>query len=289
MKEYTYQDILNATDAYTHDGVFHADDVFATALLKYINPKMKIHRTRELPSGDILAYDIGGGQFDHHTGTTKVRDNEVPYSSFGLIWKVVGKDVMGDEIKANIVDNNLVQPIDITDCTGEQNILSKSIYLFNPLPYEVEENCFWSAAATAFNILQRELANVRYKFSDEVVNKVKKYYDDSEDKHIIILEEPLPWMDILIPTEAEFVVHPGKDGWVTRNVPIEQGTKEGKCYFPEEWRGLETYHLAEVTGIEDAKFCHKSGYLCITNTKESAIQLCKKALHESNKNKTIKL
>ena len=49
---------------YTHAGVFHADDVFATALLKLIDPNFRIVRGYEPPTHpEALIYDIGEGEF----------------------------------------------------------------------------------------------------------------------------------------------------------------------------------------------------------------------------------
>lgn len=60
--------MLTVPDAcMTHAGVFHADDVFASALLRLLNPQVSIRRVRELPEEFCgLAFDIGGGEFDHH-------------------------------------------------------------------------------------------------------------------------------------------------------------------------------------------------------------------------------
>ena len=83
-----------------HDGTFHADDVFALAILKLVEPKIKIIRTREV---DILkkvdirvdvgrTYNPKTGDFDHHQKEfTNKRPNNIPYASAGLIWQHFGK------------------------------------------------------------------------------------------------------------------------------------------------------------------------------------------------------
>ena len=53
-------------DALTHSGKFHADDVFSSALLKIINPNIKIIRAFDVPKDfDGIVFDIGCGKFDH--------------------------------------------------------------------------------------------------------------------------------------------------------------------------------------------------------------------------------
>ena len=52
---------------FTHGGKFHADDVFATALLMIVRPDIKVTRGFVVPDGfDGIVYDVGCGMFDHH-------------------------------------------------------------------------------------------------------------------------------------------------------------------------------------------------------------------------------
>ena len=73
----------------THNGVFHADDVFACATLSLIFPDSEIVRSRDpkiLASCDFRV-DVGGkydpstNDFDHHQGKI-LRDNGIPYAAF---------------------------------------------------------------------------------------------------------------------------------------------------------------------------------------------------------------
>lgn len=59
----------------THNGVFHSDEVAAIALLNVVRQaldlsRVSVIRTRdtELLSKCDITVDVGGGQFDHHTG-----------------------------------------------------------------------------------------------------------------------------------------------------------------------------------------------------------------------------
>lgn len=131
----------------THNGNFHADDVFTVAALKQLFTSAKIIRTRDL---DVIAQadlvlDVGGvydadtGRFDHHQrGGAGARENGIPFSSFGLMWQKYGlKLCSGDQEVADSVDKNLVSAIDAIDCghvdgplTGVS--LSQTISMFNP-------------------------------------------------------------------------------------------------------------------------------------------------------------
>ena len=47
-------------NGFTHAGKFHADDVFATALLQILRPDIKITRGFVVPDGfDGIVYDVG--------------------------------------------------------------------------------------------------------------------------------------------------------------------------------------------------------------------------------------
>ncbi len=91
--------------AVTHCGSFHTDDVFACATLslyfKKNNLKYKLIRTRDdniIKKADYV-FDVGGiydpkiDRFDHHQyGGAGKRENNIPYASFGLVWKKFGPE-----------------------------------------------------------------------------------------------------------------------------------------------------------------------------------------------------
>ena len=68
-------------NGFTHAGKFHADDVFATALLQILRPDIKITRGFTVPDDfDGIVYDIGFGMFDHHQEPRETRANGIPLS-----------------------------------------------------------------------------------------------------------------------------------------------------------------------------------------------------------------
>lgn len=115
--------------AVTHDATFHADDVFAGAVLTIACPDVEIARTRDaaqIAAADV-AFDVGGGRYDHHQPEGGgVRPNGVPYAAFGLIWRDYGPRAVervlptppsAAECAAIVaeVDRALAQPIDAAD------------------------------------------------------------------------------------------------------------------------------------------------------------------------------
>jgi uncharacterized UPF0160 family protein len=53
---------------------------------------------------------------------------------------------------------------------------------------------------------------------------------------------------------------------------------EPRAKFSESWTGLRGSELATSSGIEDAVFCHKAGYLFVAKSKEGVIEAARKAL-----------
>lgn len=92
----------------THNGVFQADDVFAVAALLIAYPDAYVIRTRDpqqLATADIVV-DVGGvydhdkRRYDHHQrGRAGERENGVPYSAFGLVWKHLGMMILQEELR----------------------------------------------------------------------------------------------------------------------------------------------------------------------------------------------
>src|SRR3989344_7953949 len=86
----------------THNGDFHADDVFAMASLMLLHKnKIEIMRTRDeaiINKGANYVIDVGGiydderNIFDHHqSGGAGERSSGIPYASFGLLWSTKGQ------------------------------------------------------------------------------------------------------------------------------------------------------------------------------------------------------
>ena len=80
----------------THPGNFHADDVFAVAVLGLVHGPVQVVRTRDeaAQAAADVRVDVGGradaatGDFDHHQkGGAGERPNGIRYASFGLVWR----------------------------------------------------------------------------------------------------------------------------------------------------------------------------------------------------------
>ena len=119
----------------THAGRFHADEVFAIALLRKIYPANNIERikrkdnslTKYVQNPNIIVVDVGDEydptklNFDHHQvgGPDK--------SALGLVWEHFGEKILSNPNERRAVYNRLVKGIDMADLgmLGEHERFSK--------------------------------------------------------------------------------------------------------------------------------------------------------------------
>lgn len=267
---------------FTHGGKFHADDVFATALLQLVRPDFSWQRGFTVPEGfDGIVYDVGGGEFDHHSEPREERPNGVPYAAFGKLWRALGADLVGEN-QARLLDENFIQPLDLNDNTGEPNSLCDAIGAFNPVwdSADSADACFAAAVAVAGQILKRQIdAANGVNRADELVRQA---YRESRDG-IVVLPTYLPWKNGLYRTDALFVVYPSQRGGWSAQCCTDRKTKRNKLPFPRSWAGQPPEVIAAKSGLQGIRFCHASQFLITTDTKEIAIEACRQVLRNNGR------
>ena len=293
----------------THNGSFHADDIFAAATLSLFLKKeeYEIIRTRDeeiIKLGDYV-FDVGGiydeniNRFDHHQkGGAGKRENDIPYASFGLVWKHFGMNLC--EQNENIwkmIDQAIVCPIDANDngldivetkFTGIMPYSASRVFLINsPTWKENEENIdkiFLEQVKLATKILKREIKVAQ----DDIEGKrlILESYNNAKDKRIIELDISFPrylYQEILssLP-EPIFVVYPSlyAKNWKVEAISKNSETMESRKYFPISWRGFlnNDHQASEIIGVSGVIFSHQAGFLITISEKENALELAKKAL-----------
>ncbi|MFA6355447.1 MAG: MYG1 family protein [Candidatus Paceibacterota bacterium] len=282
----------------THNGAFHADDLFATATLSILNnSNIKIVRTRDnelINKGDYV-YDVGGvydpsvNRFDHHQmGGAGIRSNGISYSSFGLVWKKFGEKICGSLEIALKIDEKLVQAIDANDNGINLFEVKKGVapYLiqdmfFNFRPSWKEEqdhdSCFEKLVPFVVKILNREIIQTKDRLEAESI--VKRAYENAEDKRVIIFDGSYPWSDTIDTyNEPLYVISKKGDTWRAEAVRKDKFKFETRKPFPIEWAGKRDEEIIKITGVSDAVFCHNGRFLVVAKTKEGIIELVKKAL-----------
>jgi len=280
----------------THSGGFHSDDVFAVAALQLLlkDETNEVVRSRDeavIASGDYVV-DVGGvydaalRRFDHHQPGAPVRDNGIPYAAFGLVWQAYGATVCGSEAVAASLEAGLVQPVDAGD-TGVNLYTLKEPHV---PPFELfqivssyapvwgsggdKDAAFIEAVEFAKGLLLRQIAHHKARVTMEEI--ISHTYEASESKRLLIFDVPVSAVAAVQYPEVELVICPNDDEkdttWKVNTVRKTLDSFEARVLFPESWRGLEGEALQTVSGIPDAVFCHKAGFLCVTGSKDSALQ-----------------
>jgi uncharacterized UPF0160 family protein len=297
----------------THNGSFHADDIFAAATLSLYLEKLgqsfEIIRTRDekiIESADYV-FDVGGvydadkNRFDHHqkggAGDRKIEGSEgkesinIEYASIGLVWKKFGVELCDNQKAADIIDQKLITPLDAVD-NGIDLVINKS----KISPYSIqqvfssmrptwrEENItndemFFKCLEIAKKILIREIINANDIVLAE--EQVLLAYKNAQDKRIIVLDNNYPFEYFLhnFP-EPLYVIYPRKtdNSWGIKAVVKELKTFINRKDFPKSWAGLRNEDLQKVTGVNDAMFCHLGLYFTVAKSKEGAIKLAQIAV-----------
>lgn len=263
---------------FTHNGCFHADDVFATALLLILNPDFNYIRGNRVPdSFDGIVYDIGGGEYDHHNTERKVRENGISYSSFGLLWRDYGRNLLNDD-DYNKLDQELVEKIDFHDNNGGEYELSKVIKEMNPVNGDEKDfdDAFSIAVSFAKIILENKIKRlVNEHVSAAIINECIK----DSDNGVLIMNEYNPIIKHIgeYTDQVRVCIYPSVRGGYNIQ-SIRKYGDDDKKFFPEEWCGRSEDELYTITRIPGFVFCHVGGFLGVTNTKDAAISVVRKIL-----------
>ena len=288
----------------THPGNFHADDVFAVAVLELAAGEVNVIRTRD-PEAIAAAdarIDVGGrddpatGDFDHHQkGGAGERPNGIPYASFGLVWREHGAALAGGEDAAAAIDERLVQGVDANDA-GQEIVetlvdgvrpmsVSGVIAALNPawdedLDAAEEDARFLEAVALARRILEREIAG------GAAFGRARALVDAAiaraPDARVVELDRNMPWRELVVTgaPDALYVMYPKSDGWGAQAVQREAGAFGNRRDFPAGWAGHSGAELAEITGVPDAIFAHPARFYVSAGSREGIVALLEQALAE---------
>lgn len=263
---------------FTHSGRFHADDVFSAALLQILRPDIRIHRGFAVPKNfSGIVFDIGDGPFDHHKKGSPRRPNGAAYAAFGLLWREYGHHFLPPEA-AKRFDDKFVQPLDIDDNTGTGNPVAALVGAFNP-PWDSNtdlDTAFFEAVEVAQRLLKARLDSMAaVERAKPIMEKALQQMQDN----VVVLDIFLPWKPVIIPSPAEFVIYPSdRGGYSVQCVPKDFNGKTGnKIPMPGGWRGKPPEELPAISGIPGLRFCHASGFMCVTATLEDARTACARA------------
>jgi len=305
--------------ACVHSDIFHSDEVMACALLRIAagDVDVVVIRSRLAKDWERADYviDVGGQYdnlkwFDHHqqAGAGK-RDNNLSYSSFGLMWKHLGitavrtllqsqklvelKDteilevyndiepfIMGidahDQAQLNVAAKCIHDKSIRLEVSTVQNVISgmNCIPLMEPGSQAQSNVQFGKALAFAEDFLRR--------FILRKASKVLAYaYTKSRDAGAgsIILEQYCDWHQAVSEMpHVEYVIYPSVNGksyavQAVKAVPGPNSVNNLRRPFPAEWSGADATTLPRLSGVRSAIFCHRDRFIASCSTLEGAIEL----------------
>lgn len=291
---------IETANAITHSGIFHADEVMATVLLSKILPEVKVCRTFKVPENvaeDVIVYDIGGGIYDHHQrGFSEARENGIKFSSFGLLWRKFGMQLLSDDQNAELVfelfDKTFVTGIDAVD-NGQVGTNTNDVQIMSISEVISSFNPNWDEKANANESFLKAVAFAEVIFDNALSNaistaKAKTGVESAIEKSangIMILDEFMPWQDYIFNSTNKkadgvlYVVFPSNRGGYNVNaVPDAPGSFGQRKPLPESWAGLRGVELAGASGVATANFCHPAKFICGADTFEDALALARKAV-----------
>lgn len=275
----------------THSGRFHADEVFAIAMIQMIE-EVDIVRSRDQEVIDQaeMVLDVGGEydperlRFDHHQNSfTRAREDGTPYATAGLVWEHFGAKILAakglegeyeTQFALEWVDKKIIRDIDAVDngmfTEDPRPSVSMLIGMMNASStdeVEQQEKAFKDAIEFTSGILNNFI-QAAIKEAEVIVEL--EACAKNVDEGILVLAENLPFKDFIRShPEITRVVYPkGSEGY-----GVFCNGKEN--HLPEHFRGLREEELKTVTGLDDAVFCHKSGFMSVCRSFESALAMAK--------------
>lgn len=268
--------------AVTHSGKFHTDDVMSTVFIRQLNPNIQILRKEELDESDmafdVLCYDIGLGEFDHHQKDNGLDRFGNPYSSFGKLWECFGKQYLKDKGFKKIdeafyfIEKRYATKINEGDNKGYKHVKfffeNDLIVKFNPNWFEINKDInivdesFFKAVDFGEMIFNNWIRNAfeeveLAEYESEVFNEALSNKKDG----IIYLKERINWHPKVKTNncaDVKFII-----------------TKNLRGKYSVVSRDSEKYKVKEN---EYLLFTHNSGFMGVAETIEDAYKAARLSL-----------
>lgn len=274
-----------------HNGVFHADDVFAVALLRLVAGNFKIIRTRSMEylheAPGRVVVDVGEDIFDHHGSQSyKVFRHDVGITDEDGDFVEVDVPACGASLLAEILEEmGLIQIGDrlenelISICMQDNGKVwpykpkISFIQEFNTVFDEdrsLQDAFFEKAVGLVTQIISRMIiadeADIR---SEEIVQQLPL------DEEVVEVVPGTPWWEKLAfpDSKAKFVIYYGdNDTWYIQCVPESLSDRFSKRVpLPETW-------TKRPRNQGDFVFCHAGRFIAGFKTREAAVQAAYEAL-----------
>jgi uncharacterized UPF0160 family protein len=285
----------------THNGQFHADEVFAYTLLNTIFPDNKLVRTRDtniIEKADIVidvgfTYNPDKDRFDHHQeDCNETFTDDILISSAGMVYKKYGisylKTILGVE---NISEElyldfykNLVEEVDAIDNGLKQNNdkftintgISRMVARFNSdkvFDNDIQFNKFMEAVKyTEYvsKIITIELYSKDTMFAEEY-KRISLLIDENNDKQYIIVDfDCLNWYKCVNKyynknthkNIINWIIYKDNENWRIRTINYESKKLKDEKYLRDN-----------VNNKDEILFVHKAKFIASASTLETIVEI----------------
>ena len=272
----------------THSGPFHADDVFAFALIDaFLEKDATLVRTRDLETiaAADIAIDVGGeyaperGRFDHHQ-----RAYEGTLSSAGMVLLWLEQQSRVSLSVAARLREDYVDYIDAVD-TGRRKP-ERGVPCISSLVGTLAEQ---AQTAERFDIYYRKaaemcsgiiagvvLADEKARAGRAAVSAAMREAERTGSR-ILRFDRHYKWKRAYFDQggathPSDYVLFPDGDSWRIIAIPPEPDSFAQKRPLPAPWAGLTDEALCQVVGVPGARFCHKNRFIAVFESETSALQ-----------------
>ena len=283
----SFSSVARALRVVTHSGPFHADEVFAYALLRvFLRQELELRRTRDpaMIARADLAVDVGGeydpgrGRFDHHQ-----RAYHGPLSSAGMVLCWLEQSGHVSAGFAARLRKDWVEYIDAVDngrretTSGVPCIATIVAALCEQArsPDEFDAR-FMEAVAMCEGVLRGLRANEdRNHDASSAVQEAMRRAEVAGSR-VVVFDRHYKWKRAYFEHggahhPSDYVLFPDEEGsWRLLGIPADDGSTRLKRPLPAQWAGLVEDELARVVGVPGAKFCHKNRFVAVFATEAAA-------------------
>ncbi len=280
-----------------HDGVFHADEVTACAMLILFDQADadRVVRTRDEKKLSYCEFvcDVGGVYdsenklFDHHQATYRGE-----LSSAGMVLEYLKQQRIVAAEEADFLHYMLVKGVDDHDNGRSPQIPGTTLFshvianfavtTYGASPEEMDR-AFHQALDFCIGHLRRLLE--RHRYNRECRKVVERAMQ--EGKQCLMFDEAIPWVENFFALQGKnhpalFVVMPAGSHWKLRGIPPDDEHRmQVRLPLPEDWAGLLGEDLQRASKMKGAVFCHKGRFTSVWETKEDALLALKEVLRRN--------
>lgn len=260
----------------THDGLFHADEIFSIALLRLFHKKINIVRTRNkdllqaaVTDRTVFVLDAGNNydparkNFDHHQAHAPEG-----LSTISMVFIYLFPDYRTDDILNKVYNRLIIGINDWDQGKADRNIAGHSLHLpqlisaFNRFGQQEQDAQFLKVVDFAYSILANEMNTAKEMIKAEEIWEKKEYLNNE----IAILKEHCAFWRIIQGEgkTVKYIIQPDAENWSVMSVDSKK--------FP----------LPSIpASAEGQVFQHKNRFITIFQNFQSAINYANQFLIKS--------